>query len=62
MGTDAHFVTLCSATLSEIAVQECSERIDLYQHFEESLSMLIPSLYFFNHEGQPNDRQIVKDN
>ena len=45
----------------EKAIQECAERIDLYQRFEELLSMLIPTLYFFNHEGQPHYRQIVKD-
>lgn len=45
----------------EQAAKECSERIDFYQHFEEALSMLIPSLYFFNHDGQPNYRKAVKD-
>jgi len=45
----------------EQAAQVCSELIDLHQQFEESLSMLIPSLYFFNNEGQPNYRQTVKD-
>ncbi len=29
----------------EQAAKECYERIDFYQHFEDALSMLIPSLY-----------------
>ena len=45
----------------EQSAQECSERIDLYQQFEELLLMLIPSLYFFNDNGQPNHKQTVKD-
>ncbi|OAD18684.1 hypothetical protein THIOM_005712 [Candidatus Thiomargarita nelsonii] len=45
----------------EQAAKECSDSIDFYQQFEDSLSMLIPSLYFFNHEGQPNYKQTVKD-
>jgi hemerythrin len=45
----------------EQAAKECSERIDFYQHFEETLLMLIPSLYFFNHDGQPNYKHTVKD-
>jgi hypothetical protein len=45
----------------EQTAKECSDRIDFYQQFEDSLSMLIPSLYFFNHEGQPNYGHTVKD-
>jgi DNA-binding phage protein len=45
----------------EQAAQVCSERIDLHQQFSDALSMLIPSLYFFNNEGQPNYRRTVKD-
>jgi hypothetical protein len=45
----------------EQASQVCLEKIELYQQVEEALLMLIPSLYFINHEGCPNNRQSVKD-
>lgn len=44
----------------EQASQVCFEKIDLYQQVEEALLMLVPSLYFINHEGRPNNRQTVK--
>jgi len=45
----------------EQACQVCLEKMDLYQQIEESLLLLIPSLYFINQEGRPNDKQTVKD-
>lgn len=45
----------------EKAVQVCSERVNLSQQFEELLSMLVPTLYFFTPEGKPNYTQMVKD-
>lgn len=45
----------------EQASQDSLECIELYEQFEAALSLLIPSLYFINHEGKPNCRQTVND-